>query len=490
MFRALAALVTRDNDLPARAHTIDVLTRFLDGEIYDVLPHEFHEERDDGARGEYIPIAKRAPSVQSGILATVVNDSVSFLFSDGRFPEIVTDETGTEKPAADTVASIIKDTKLNAVMLEAARTGSVGSVCVWVRVLKARLFFETLNTKYLTPTFDPNAPDTLAKVREQYKTTGAALRDLGYEIPDDSLKTKYWFTREWDSTAETWFLPRKVGEQGGDVIDTTRTVKHSLGFVPMIWILNLPGGNKIDGRCTFKPAIETAIEADYQLSQAGRGLKYSSSPTLAITTDGEAPQNKAVGDTLIIPADGKAELLEIEGGAAKAALEFAQGLRELALESVGGSRADANKLSAATSGRAMEMMNQSLIWLADKLRISYGEGALLKLLKMLAKISRQVSLKDSDGGPLGKIPEGVKLSLKWPAWYAPTSDDRNADATALTTLVAGGIMSAETATGAIAGEYDIEDLDAELAKIKGEAAEKAKAELALAVAAPPQTPAK
>ena len=29
-------------------------------------------------------------------------------------------------------------------------------------------------------------------------------------------------------------------------------------------------------------AIETKIEIDYQLSQAGRGLKYSSDPTLLI----------------------------------------------------------------------------------------------------------------------------------------------------------------------------------------------------------------
>jgi len=527
MYRALASLVPCDPDLPERAHTIDVLTRFLDDEIYDLQPFEFHQERNDvGLLGEYVPIAQRAPCVRSGILATVVNDSVSFLFADGRFPAVNAEseegkaakkafaakpkpakpprnKTDGSKPAGapeppkapedtigkeatETLHAIIKDAKINQLMLDAARRGSVGSVCIWLRVLKARLFFEALNTKFLTPTFQADAPDTLEKVREEYKTTGKELRDRGYAIPDDKLGVKYWFAREWDNQNETWFKPIEVeGDKRPTAKDSARSVRHALGFVPMIWACNLPGGDNVDGLCSFKPAIETVVDIDYQLSQASRGLKYSSSPTLVIKTDGMGPQNKAVGDTLLVPTDGDATLLEIDGGAAKAALEFAEGCRRIALESTGGSRADPQKLSAATSGRAMEMMNQSLIWLADKLRISYGEGALLKLLKMIAEVSRQVTLKDSDGAPVGKIPDGVKLSLVWPEWYAPTSDDRQADATALTTLTAGSILSKRTAVAAIASEYDIENVDDEMNAIGEDADEMQANEVELAKAAPP-----
>ncbi len=59
-------------------------------------------------------------------------------------------------------------------------------------------------------------------------------------------------------------------------------VTHRLGFVPMVWIRNLPGGDKIDGVCTFEAAISTVMEMDYQFSQAGRGLKYAADPTLLI----------------------------------------------------------------------------------------------------------------------------------------------------------------------------------------------------------------
>jgi hypothetical protein len=158
-------------------------------------------------------------------------------------------------------------------------------------------------------------------------------------------------------------------------------------------------------------------------------------------------------------------MLEISGEATKAVIDYVRELRKLALESVSGSRADSDKLSAATSGRAMEMMNQALIWLADRLRISYGEGALLKILKMIAKMTRDMKLVDSDGLAIPKIVDSTKITLKWPKWYAPTSDDRQADALALTTLTAGGIMSKETAVTALANDYDVEDIDEEMGKI-------------------------
>ena len=414
----------------------------------------------------------------------VVSDSISFLFSENHFPEIDCGEDYEE--AEDTFAAIIKDTRLNETMLDGATRGSVGSVCFWIRVLGSRLFFKALSTTYLTPTFKPDAPDTLAKVTEQYKVKGSALRAQGYEVADDEMASDFWFRREWDDKAETWFLPWRVkDDKATPKVDKAKTVKHNLGFVPMVWALNLPGGDDVDGACTFKGAIPNSIEINYQLSQAGRGLKYSSSPTLVIKQDNpQAAQTKVVGDALIVPTEGDAKLLEIGGDAAKAVVEYTREIRKLALESIGGSRADADKLSAATSGRAMEMMNQSLIWLADKLRISYGEGALLKVLKMVAALSRAMKLVDSDGAPIKPIPEGVKIALKWPSYYAPTSTDRNEDANALSLLVGGGILSAETATKSIAGEYDIEDADEERTLIQGEQADAQAAQMALKAAAP------
>jgi hypothetical protein len=276
--------------------------------------------------------------------------------------------------------------------------------------------------------------------------------------------------RSWDCDSETWFVPTPVDEPVEPVIDELRSVQHNLGFVPLVWIRNLPGlsatGSTEDGACTFRAAIETQIEIDYQLSQAGRGLKYSSDPTLLIkepaSTDTEIV--KGAGNALVVSEKGDAKLLEIGGTASAAVIEYVRTLREFALESVHGNRANADRLSAAQSGRALELLNQGLIWLADNLRISYGEVALLQLARMIVRAAQTYPLIVM-GQPAPALDPAARLSLKWPRWYPPTADDRQKDAQTLSTLAASGQISRETAVKSIADTYDIADVADEMARI-------------------------
>ncbi len=462
MFETICSLIPRDPDYPPRVRALDILRRVLDGTLYDVLPHQFHEER--GASGEYIPLRARRPSVRYALCRVVVEDSVSLLFSEGHFPTIDCTDHATRSMLGD----VLKEARLNQVMTEAAIRGSIGSVAVLMRVLRGRVFFSVLDTMFLTPSWDPEAPDTLLCVTERYKVAGTTLEASGYEIPDPALD--YWFMRRWNASGETWFLPWPVGDALDPEEDPLRSVRHGLGFVPIVWIRNLPGpsasGDANDGASTFRAAIETSIEIDYQLSQAGRGLKYSSDPTLLIkepaTSDTEIV--KGAGNALVVSEKGDAKLLEIGGTASAAVIDYVRALRELALESVHGNRVNADRLSAAQSGRALELLNQGLIWLADNLRVSYGEGALLGLARMVLRASQVYRLKALDE-PVPPLDPAVRLTLKWPRWYAPTADDRMKDAQTLSTLAAAGQISRETAVKSIADTYDIEDVPAELARI-------------------------
>ena len=203
-----------------------------------------------------------------------------------------------------------------------------------------------MDTVNLTPTWRPEAPDTLATVTERYKLPGTAFAAAGFTIPD--LGGTYWFTRCWDDQSETWFLPQPTTDAAPPTPDPGRSVNHGLGFVPIVWVRNLPGpswtGDPADGACTFRAAIETAIEIDYQLSQAGRGLKYSSDPTLLIKEPAgiEGDLVRGAGNALIVSEHGDAKLLEIGGTASAAVIEYVRTLREFALESVHGNRADAS----------------------------------------------------------------------------------------------------------------------------------------------------
>jgi Phage portal protein, SPP1 Gp6-like len=462
MFETICNLVPHDPQYPPRVRKLNILNSVINGNFYDVLPYQFHEER--GAGGEYIPLRSRRPSVRYALCRIVVEDSVSLLFSEGHFPTI----NSPDRMVRTLLSDVVKETHLNLTMTEAAMRGAVGSVAILLRVLRGRTFFNIMDTTYLTPEWDPQEPDMLVRVTEQYKVTGAVLTSLGYDIAGPA--SDWWFTRAWTTEDETWFVPAQVIGDCELMVDAARSVKHGLGFVPIVWIRNLPGasstGDDAEGACTFQGAIETQIEIDYQLSQAGRGLKYSSDPTLLIKEPATADSEivKGAGNALVVSEKGDAKLLEIGGTAAAAVIEYVRTLRELALESVHGNRANADRLTAAQSGRALELMNQGLVWLADNLRISYGEGALLSLARMVLRASVIYRLKVM-GREVLPMDANARLSLNWPRWYPLTADDRQRDAQTLRTLVDAGLISHESAVKAIADTYDIEDVSAELERV-------------------------
>ena len=117
-------------------------------------------------------------------------------------------------------------------------------------------------------------------------------------------------------------------------------------------------------------------------------------------------------------------------------------LRELALEGVHGNRADASRLSVSTSGRALEMMNQGLVWLADNLRVSYGEGGLLPLCRMILRAAERYPVMVA-GAAVGTLDAAAPLSLVWPPWYPSSSEDRARDAATLLQLAEAERISPE-----------------------------------------------
>ncbi len=461
MFRTICDYIALDADYPERHRRLQILMRILNGTFYDNLPYEFHQERTPG--GEYIPLRQRRPSVRYALPRIVVEDSVALLFSEAHFPVI----ESPDRVVREAMPALLRDAKVNSVMIDAGLRGSVGSVAVLLRVLRGRIFLRVMDTLYLTPQWAADAPDLLASVVERYKVPGHVLAAQGYDVADAAAT--YWFMRRWDTLWETWFVPWPVGATGQARVDEARSVRHGLGFVPLVWIRNLPGGDDIDGACTFSSAIDTSIEIDYQLSQAGRGLKYSSDPTLLIREPAglNGDMVRGAANALVLSEKGDAKLLEIGGTASQAVIDYVRVLREFALESLHGNRTDASRLAAPASGRALELMNQGLLWLADNLRVSYGEGGLLCLARMMLRASRVYHLV-LNGDVLPRLNPEAALRLRWPNWYPDDALELQRVADTVTSLVAAKQISRETGLRLIAPKYGIDDTQAELAKIQNE----------------------
>ncbi len=276
----------------------------------------------------------------------------------------------------------------------------------------------------------------LATVTECFKVTGAMLATQGWPIAADDATTIFWWLRVWDRADCHVYVPQRVDAGLPTRLDGTRSTHHGLGFVPWVWMANLAAPGTVDGPCTFAPAIDTVIECDYLLSQSGRGLKYSADPRLVIRAgpdpyaDGTPASTGGASAALTLPLDGDAKLLEINGDAAGAMRDHYRELRASVMEQIHGNRAQADCLAAPTSGRAMEMLYQPLLWLVDR---------------MVCAFSHMLEGGVHIGGQDYTRLDATGLALQWPPYFADTEAELAQLAQGLGAAVQGGFLSRQTA---------------------------------------------
>ena len=100
-------------------------------------------------------------------------------------------------------------------------------------------------------------------------------------------------------------------------------------------------------------------------------------------------------------------------------------------------------------------MCQGLIWLADRLRISYGEGGLLSLLIMLCRASQRLRTGLMVAGERQRDLDPTGLGLAWPSWFPASFADRQAQASSLATLIEAGVIDRQAAFAIVAPMYGL-----------------------------------
>ena len=479
-------------NVPRRVR-INNLYKYLDGSIYDYLQYGFDEETSQA--NSYIPLRRRRPSIVYRLPKIIVDNSVSLVFGESKFPKMLCE--GNAK-IEEELQDLAKHVHLKETMAQIATLGSVGSVAVLIKFVNHTVQIVPMKTDCLIPLFDDCDSSTLIKVRSVQCVPAENLIARGYQGLDK--KKNYYLVREWNANEEIEFMPILADNVKDEnemplEVNPARCAYHKLGCVPILWIRNLGSlPNDIDGECTFEAAITESIEIDYQLSQVGRGLKYSSDPVLLVKrgkhfiadidvstnvqmpvtqADFEQSQKgaivKSAANAFEVDSEGDAKLLEISGEAAKTVLEYVAHLRKYALEAVHGNRADPEKIKFGQSGKAIELLNEPLIWLAERLQYSYGSYGLQKILKMIILGSKHypIIIKGKRWG----VPEDTDITLEWSSWNNESAADKHQKASTVKIYKDTGIISQKTATAAVAKDFHIEDVDAEIAEIKQEQAE-------------------
>lgn len=454
-----------DKDFNSRQSKLFVYKMILNGDIYKYLTPWWQEFEDQ----KYIQLLKRAPSVMYGLPKIIVDQTTSMLFGPQHFPAIRCEDEKSEA----FFQLLCRKHQLKYLMLSSSRIGSLGSVCIIIKIVNGEFCFEAIETFNLNPIFSSTDPTELKNLLEIKKTHGEVLISMGYEIAEENLKKQFYLIREWNENEEIYYQPVLIEgiSKISDIpkrVDKKRSTHHGFGFVPAVWIKNTPEYFEVDGQCTFGAIISMSFELDYQLSQLGRALRYNSDPLMVIKDPDNVLEKgrfaKSGGKALSLGEGGEAYLLEMSNQSTKAVIDYVKCIRDYALEVARGNRSNPDKLSVLQSGKALQMLNGPLISFVDELKICYVENGLLKVLSKIAKIvsSGKYYLNYEDYG-IGDLEKTLNtMTPEYPDWYPPTPQDDLQEAQTLQSLIGSNVVSIKTAMQSVANKFNIVDVNEEL----------------------------
>ena len=461
-----------------RQCALNLADRWLDGEFYAHLPHDFTVELENGS-GEYIPLLRRRPSWQANIPQLLSRELSFKLWAGQNRPRFDHDS----EALCDAAETLVREGHLIEKMVEATFCGQAGSVFVSFSLVDQSIEFDVWHARDCTPMFDDAGE--LQACRIQYLCSGQnflaqgvtqAIGEEGVEpIVSDG---QYWFTREYGPMLTVTYRPI-VGEdfkpndpETAHLLrpDEERLQVHALGQIPGVWIRNLPGGDHPDGACTFEPGLENCVVLDYTMSQLDRGLLYNLCPQVVLQgellnetfEDGAGQHRIHRGPTNVFqfPAvqkglegqqtgGGDAKLLESNGAVFEKAREIVELMKKLILEQILASRKDPDKFSGPQSGAAAKILDEEHDALVQVMRSSYGERGFLPLVKLALVAAFLV------GHPGVPNVDPSELKLVWPVLHKLTPQDFSLLQPALFQAVQLGWIGPEDAQKIWAANLDI-----------------------------------
>lgn len=468
-FWKIARKIKYSPGVSERFKTLDAYDRLRLGTFYDHITQAFEDEY---AGNEYVKLRDRRPGNIWNGASLLVDQLAGLLWGDEQMP-IVRTYIGDKPSEADRQAELgiqhlSEKLNLDSVMDNVTTTASSGSAAIIFRATRTGVNIEVIAGKECTPHFDDRDPDFLVSLDQCYPTTGAALAEMGYQIKQEDLDQPFWFKLSFDSETETRYKPMRDDEfqllgqivQGRRVqweIDPARTWAHGWPELPVLWVKSPARGvARIDGECLFGKIVDILVSIDYNLSQIERGFRYTADPMLAITggeikagsypaaytptaaktpaTDSKGKVIKSAAHILPVEPGGSAEMLEISGQGLDKFREFVKTLREWGLEIAGGIKSDASTTKGIESGRALEMLYQSLILVIKRWRVALGNMCYLPLIRLLL-VGIQDGVIAVEG--VDTPPPDTQMRLVWPTWMTPSGADLLATANAWQTLAGG-----------------------------------------------------
>lgn len=404
---------------------------------------------------------QKSPRLKSAFAKTLAQRLSSKLVGASVFPAFNIAEYPDDQAF---IKAVIKESKIRAFILEPTRRMiNTGSVFVRFYLDGGAIKNEWYNAKYCYPEFKDNGELKLLTIKYVY-TDEDDKDNLGH------FKKK-WFKMDLLTDKEIVYDNPEFEANKDPEFTVVSEVVHDLGFVQGEWLKTCEVPGSVDGYAITSDLTEFIDEFNYSMSQSSTAVSYNQDPQLSFSGMTEDEINDVVRSSTKswnLGLKGQAQFLESNLTGVQVAMEMRDKVR-LNIQDI--SRIvllDPDKIiGSAQSGKAMEILHGPLKDLVDELRMPMEDH----LKKIVTKIALIILIAHARGMPVPiEIPEGYKpmtldFDVEWPPIFQQTMDDLQKKVQVITSATSANLISRETGTKWLAKDFNVEDIEEEIAKV-------------------------
>ena len=444
-----------------RRDQLEKLDAYYEGRQYDHLM-SWEDANTLGANGEsYIPIRQRRPRMQLSFAKVLCQRVASKLVGRSAFPKLhVEDDPDTTQ----FLQLILKVSKLKSEILEPVRRMlGAGSSFIRFFFVEGSLKIESYNSKYCYPTFTPTGDLETISIKYVFEDPN--------ELDDRGKPVKKWFRLDLSTMADIEFDTPSYSPTTEPIFEESARHEHGLGIVQGQWFRTSKNKHVPDGYSLIEDIFDFIDELNYNFSQSSNAVSYNQDPQLAINgmdVDELDALVRSSAKAWNLGRDGKANFLETDLNGVQIASDLREKVRLNIQDIARVVLMDPEKIVGhAQSGSALEILHGPMVELIDELRSMIEEDiiGLVSKISMTYLILINAGVEMGISIPAGWAPKSFNISAIWSPVFPQTIEDLQKKVALAVSVSSGNLISRETMTRWLAKDFDIEDIEAELAKI-------------------------
>jgi hypothetical protein len=443
-----------------RRDHLERLDAFYENRQYNHLPL-WDEAAAGSTDHDYIPVRQRKPRIQVAFAKMLCQRITSKLVGRRNFPSFKIEED----PDTEMFLKVILDsTGLRSHLLEPVRRClNSGSSFVRFFFVDGIIKVESFLSKFCYPEFDPSGDLDSVTIKYVFEDPN--------DLDDKGKPRKKWYKLDLTKTTDIEYDNPLFDAGTEPFFQEIGRVEHGLGYVQGEWFRTSEDKHSPDGYSLIEDILDFIDEINYSLSQSSMAVSYNQDPQLTLKgmdVDEISELIRSSVKAWNLGRDGEGKFLETDLNGVKIAEEL-RGKIRLGIQDIARIiLLDPEKMiGQAQSGKAMEILHGPMVELIEELQPVFEKLFIRLLLKIVITYLKLVASGVDTGLeiPPGWAPQSLNMAAVWPPIFPMTMLDLKEKLAVAVQATSASLLSRESATRWIAKDFDIEDIEAELAKI-------------------------